>query len=202
MRRKSIAGLIAIVVIATVLMFSGCVQNQPSEETVETPTPPQLPSPTLEEKNIGITDLIDFVEDTIHKNFPTSTGAFFRLGDGSHGYTGYNQPSTDWIYPSQSDIGSFFVIIHDFGKGNAPSISRVLNNEASFPGVGKRTLSHGDVIVQSYGPETVENRWMVEVRVPCCDQYWITINYMDNKPIDEGPIFATASDILKLCTLE
>jgi hypothetical protein len=48
MKRKIVAGLIAVVVIASVAMFVGCVEEEPSELTpTSTPTPIPTPAPVV-----------------------------------------------------------------------------------------------------------------------------------------------------------
>jgi hypothetical protein len=59
MKRKTIAGLIAVVAIAVAVMFAGCV-----EEKAPTPTPTETPTPKTE-LSLGESAILDDIEITV-----------------------------------------------------------------------------------------------------------------------------------------
>ncbi len=155
-----------------------------------------------EEKKISVSELNNFVEKTIQNNFPFSSGAFFRFGSDDTCFTGFPDPCVSWIYPSQSyPSGTTTSKVLDFGKDKAPSMDRVFSAQMFFPGVEKRTLSNGKIIIQLYGPtsEDPNIHYMFEVSIPCEKQYWVTAGVSSENSINEGPFLKTANEILEYC---
>ncbi len=159
-------------------------------------------SKIVQNNDIEIGSLINFLESSV-KSFPNSGGGvFFRWGDGDGCYEGFKKPCTSWLYPSeQHPADEVSALILDFGKGNSPSVNEVLNDQSDFTNIEKRTLSDGDILFQSYGPEDGDVGILhhIGVEVPCSDRYWITVSISDKQQIYATPFLAIASDILKFC---
>jgi len=174
-----------------------------------------------EENKISPNNLINFAKEIIQNNFIQSKGTYVKSQDideakeKGHGcFTGFSYPCTSYQYPYDDAFSNeVYSHIYDFGEGDSPSLNQILSDQATFSGVGKRSLQNGDIVVQEYDnpnenpytEEITDYSRLFEADVPCGNRYWIKIGFFqkDNEfsgEIEEkGAILDSANEILGYC---
>ena len=125
MKKKTIAGLIAIVVIAAVVMFSGCIEKEevmPSTPTpiapTSTPAPSITPTPTPTPKtelSLGESAIVDGISFTVVKYEFTDS---YEVSNPLENYT-HRPPEGAkylWVYVKAQNVGELaYYTPGDFG---------------------------------------------------------------------------------------